>query len=751
MGVARDDSMAFVDEAGKAEPEPEKDEPESTYKLKTVKHDVCLNEADSTPDVFFSSRGVVSSLSQDGFEHLLSGVRANIGMKAGRYLFEVKVIGRVEGADCQLRVGFSAAGSSLFLGDGSADSLCFDNEGSYYAAEPHEKTSRKVEHATERLKPKKTIGMLLNHEKNCVSVFLDGVRMGKPRTIPPHLRGKALYPTITFKNITMLVNLGRNGEQLAPLPFKCRCFGDMAEAHHESKAVAMPKDGKREVVIPVGLPDEGLFAFVDRFLEEHPDFEELSARRLLDWCTKSGLKRIPGDSDSMDRPMFNFGPQVKFNGKAARSMLETLARLGGRNCIVAEVQGGLLSSERKRLLAQFPVSVKRTAIVAIGEPPKAFKAETHKKMIADYEKAKVMLEKRKDIADSLGDTLPEKDLVPPAQPVTNDKIWFTPRSGAPETDVSSDDVAMSYSSYCLPDKAEGFEKVDYAWLSKEKCDAHLRGFVLAKKANVVVQGLEPGQWFTDKLKAWKEVKRTLQSKHKEHVLSMQKMKEQGEEPQELTIKPTLVDNIHDADGKGTPLYGNFRFEDWVLLSFRYELHLLAYAFAMDVNDADRPSIPEAHVAHYYNVYFKTKLDPAKVSKKTFEEVLKVLKGPCELTDKVLKSKLDKETNTEDFVKGIEEYRRDRFRRMDAGDESARLDFPRPDPAAAKAGAKAGPPAVKAGVNLKRPASLGDADETPAKKLRPEPPTGPPGKAAVSKAPVAKAPVSKAPVAKRKPA
>merc|ERR1740117_1698600 len=232
---------------------------------------------------------------------------------------------------------------------------------------------------------------------------------------------------------------------------------------------------------------------------------------------------------------------------------------------------------------------------------------------------------------------------------------------------------------------------------------------------------------------------------------MQKMKEQGEETQELTIKPNLVDNIHDADGKGTPLYGNFRYEDWVLLSFRYELHLLSYAFAMDVNDADRPAIPEAHVAHYYNVYFKTKLDPAKMDKKTFEEVLKVLKGPCELTEselasskcKVLKSKLDKETNTEDFVKAIEEYRRDRFRRMDAGDESAILTFPRPV-AGAKAPAKAGPPVAKAGV--KRPASLDDADENPAKKMRPETPAGPPGKAAV-----AKAPVSKAPVAKRKPA
>merc|ERR1712136_425937 len=67
-----------------------------------------------------------------------------------------------------------------------------------------------------------------------------------------------------------------------------------------------------------------------------------------------------------------------------------------------------------------------------------------------------------------------------------------------------------------------------------------------------------------------------------------------------------------------------------------------------------------------------------------------------------------------FVRGVESYRRDRLRRIEAGDESAQLKFPKPAP---KAAAPKGAPAK--GVV----------------------------KAPVTKAPVAKGPVAKAPVAK----
>merc|ERR1712187_1105158 len=51
-----------------------------------------------------------------------------------------------------------------------------------------------------------------------------------------------------------------------------------------------------------------------------------------------------------------------------------------------------------------------------------------------------------------------------------------------------------------------------------------------------------------------------------------------------------VDSVEDINdiGSGKPLYFSFAYEDWVLLSLRFELHLLAHAFKRDLNDPDRP-------------------------------------------------------------------------------------------------------------------------------------------------------------------
>merc|ERR1712224_522839 len=165
----------------------------------------------------------------------------------------------------------------------------------------------------------------------------------------------------------------------------------------------------------------------------------------------------------------------------------------------------------------------------------------------------------------------------------------------------------------------------------------------------------------------------------------------------FNIKDVTIDDIHNVDSKGTPIYSNFKYEDWLLLSWRYELHLLSHAFAVDVADPDRPGIFEDQVPHYYSIYFKLKCDPGKLGCDNLQKVFKVLKLPgLELTakggkSKILTSDLDKETSLKDFIIGVESYRRDRIRRIDAGDESAQLKFPKntqPAKAAAQA-AKAG--------------------------------------------------------------
>merc|ERR1719263_136389 len=114
---------------------------------------------------------------------------------------------------------------------------------------------------------------------------------------------------------------------------------------------------------------------------------------------------------------------------------------------------------------------------------------------------------------------------------------------------------------------------------------------------------------------------------------------------------------------------------------------------------------------------------------------------------ILSSELDKEMPLKDFIIGVEQYRRDRIRRIDAGDESAQLRFPKNQPP--KAGAK-GPPAAKAAVGAKVASPAGSAaggtqpGSKPAVKAVskiPTPPrSAPPGAAAAAGASAVKRPM-----------
>merc|ERR1712070_657908 len=86
---------------------------------------------------------LLTCLSDGGFQYLLGGARANVGMKSGRYSFEVNVVelmhqkqdtagvtGRVPQPRNFFRLGLSTAGSSLLIGE-DEESVCFDAEGSF--------------------------------------------------------------------------------------------------------------------------------------------------------------------------------------------------------------------------------------------------------------------------------------------------------------------------------------------------------------------------------------------------------------------------------------------------------------------------------------------------------------------------------------------------------------------------------------------------------------------------------------------
>ncbi|CAE8684725.1 unnamed protein product [Polarella glacialis] len=339
-------------------------------------------------------------------------------------------------------------------------------------------------------------------------------------------------------------------------------------------------------------------------------------------------------------------------------------------------------------------------------------------------------------------------------------------------------LASSYAKFSLPSLAEGFDEVRYEWLGEGEAGDHLRKWILQQKERLVVEGLTPGPWFASKIKAWKEARTSF--RHAE--FSARAKSDPTLLDLASSSDLSAVKDVHDADGSGMPVYAGFKYEvmvvlparslvlrgllavllaatvstarsadeqkteDWKLcssicraangkrmvVSSAYSIECwaggndgvlrildrLVHSFASDVADPDRPGIPEDHVAHYFSVYFETKLEPrARLGVDGLDAVVKLLREPVVLSEvradyRILKSELDKDTPIEAFVLGVEAFRRDRNRRIEAGDESAQLSFPKPQ--AKQAPHRRAPPAQPAlhPVKAKPPAKApGDFNST----------------------------------------
>lgn len=136
------------------------------------------------------------------------------------------------------------------------------------------------------------------------------------------------------------------------------------------------------------------------------------------------------------------------------------------------------------------------------------------------------------------------------------------------------------------------------------------------------------------------------------------------------------ENILDV-GTGEPLFANFVFEDWALVQLRMEMYFLQLAFRKDVDDDDRPGVHEQHLSFYYNKYFRKNLNPKHFAVNSNSELVALVKDTVVIGEdsQVLVSALADETEEFDiFVKQTEEKRRERQRRIDAGDETAKIKF-----------------------------------------------------------------------------
>eukprot|EP00971_Amphidinium_carterae_P138893 2752760-Amphidinium_carterae.1 len=175
-----------------------------------------------------------------------------------------------------------------------------------------------------------------------------------------------------------------------------------------------------------------------------------------------------------------------------------------------------------------------------------------------------------------------------------------------------------------------------------------------------------------------------------------------------------VSDVNDI-GSGEPLFANFEFEDWALLNIRFEVFLLLHAFKKDLNDPDRLTFSATDLPFYYQCYFGRPFQLRQFGSTKFSDFMELVEGSFALgADDMLESLLSEDTPPEEFIRQTELHRRDRRERLDAGDESAKLSFPR-GPARGSAGQPQQP---------RRDNPVGSAGSS-APVGRPRPPSYPP--------------------------
>lgn len=738
-----------VEEKPKEPEEPKELEADATPLSGPKVKGCALNLEDSTLNVMPSGR-LLRTLSEGGMGFLLASVRANTGVKSGRYMFEARIVEQLPVAEAHgarvpqpkhlLRIGFTLEGSSLFLADGT-DNVCFDSEGFYTFGKTRTKTGQKFGRD-------QTVALLVNLQEgspnqNTVSLFVNGARASKPQKIPENMCGKALFPTITYRSISLEVNLGPVPRKA--LPFSCHMISSATQA---DSLQSVSKKGKKECVFPVGLPEQGYFDWLDEFLEKNPGFVELSDRKLIEWAFKSGLGR-PKKGGSNDKPDMTFGNPMLDDGSLKRVM-QAIAPALQRSFVIPELKSNLVPAERTGALAKYLAQdFTRKAVVVMGAPPKAYQERIQAMMLAEKttkaelertkkekeDERKRLLELRAKKAQEAknakkGKDAKETEEAKEEEPKTEDvkmeepaKVDLTEEEKAllyrptELPDLSERELSKSYASFSLPSKEEGFDEISYAWQSEDSCSTLLKSWILQKKLTQRAEDLQPGAEFKEAYPKWQktlqewrkaqaeyrdpnkrkaaqakkaeaekkkleeEKKKLLEAGDEDAAKALEETAKEKAAPMEIDFEDLDVMGVQDILdlGNGMPLFEKFQYEDWTLLATRYELHLLLNSFKKDLNDPDRPSFGEKHLSYYYSKYFKKAWNFSQFGLEKFEDLLDVIRDSVSMdtSDGFLKAEKPEDTPLEDFVKMTEEHRRERERRVDAGDETAKLKFTRP--------------------------------------------------------------------------
>merc|ERR1711907_145693 len=101
---------------------------------------------------------------------------------------------------------------------------------------------------------------------------------------------------------------------------------------------------------------------------EHPEYVELSDRKIIEWAKSSGHWQRQDKSVSNDKPAFNYGIPA-LDDFSVRKLMMVVSSAVPRNYVVMEVKANLLAVERKKILQRFSnAHFKKVAQVVMGEP-----------------------------------------------------------------------------------------------------------------------------------------------------------------------------------------------------------------------------------------------------------------------------------------------------------------------------------------------------------------------------------------------
>eukprot|EP00928_Gymnodinium_smaydae_P099541 TRINITY_DN9532_c0_g1_i1.p1 TRINITY_DN9532_c0_g1~~TRINITY_DN9532_c0_g1_i1.p1 ORF type:complete len:606 (+),score=211.30 TRINITY_DN9532_c0_g1_i1:91-1908(+) len=517
---AADGAAATQEEAEKEEEKKkeEEDAPEDARaKIATA---VGFSAEESTLNALPSGKSgrLLMSLSDGGFQQLIAGARCNVGIKAGRYMFEIIPVEEQRRSEEQssrsvLRIGFTLAGASLLMPDVQASTgVSFDSEGVFADG----KTRRRI---GKKFSRDQVAALVLNLDSssgayaNTISLFVDGVRASEPQPIPEALLGKPLYPTVSYRGVTARVNFGP--EPLRPLPFRCTMLQGAAAEDCVVTEASQP-NGKQEVVVPVALPGEGMVDWCDSFMSKSRHFVELSRRAMQEWTSRSRV----GSSTSapLQRPAAASGDE-----KAIQRAVSRVAPVLDRSLLLADAKSNLLAEERKALLQRFPAfEFKRTAVVLVGEPPEDHKAFVQEAMLEEKRQKAAEDLRRKQAAqrrnggelkrkageaeaaeEEVKEPEVEEEKAPEVELTEEERKRWHRKSAFSE--LSQAELARCFADFTFPSEDEGFDSVRFEWQDAEKAKEIMREWMLQRKRTLRVEGLQPSKWFEGKTSEWQKL------------------------------------------------------------------------------------------------------------------------------------------------------------------------------------------------------------------------------------------------------